>query len=349
MGKRGGFFFGVAAIVMVFIVWGNPISVLKSTFAPEIPIVVTNFQPSEALALTVEQTQLLDNVQALAQPRSTPAQKALTRRYITEQLQSYGLVPEDQPYRHPVTDSVETGGINIVATLPGSDPEAGTFVVGGHYDGAGNSPGADDNGSAIATLLEIARLFSALDYTFPATLQIVFFDQEEQQPDGSGLLGSLAFTQEPGNLDNVKGAIILEMIGYACRTPGCQRYPQGLPVTNLPETGDFLAVLGLADHTQLIGAFMGSAQSNWPTVMSLPIPKPVLNMLPDLLRSDHAPFWEKEIPAVMVTDTANFRNTNYHTLRDTPDTLDVPFFRGSAQYVVNALLALLSQDLDPDT
>ena len=174
-------------------------------------------------------------------------------------------------------------------------------------------------------------------------MKLVFFDQEERQPNGSGLLGSLAFTEEAANLSGVKGAIILDMVGYACRTPGCQTYPTQLPLSDVPDSGDFLAILGLQNHTDLMGAFMLSAQTTWPTVLTLPIPGPMLKLFPDLLRSDHAPFWEKGIPAVLVSDTANFRNPNYHTPQDTPETLDSSFFRGSAQHVVNAIAALLYQ------
>jgi Zn-dependent M28 family amino/carboxypeptidase len=68
----------------------------------------------------------------------------------------------------------------------------------------------------------------------------------------------------------------------------------------------------------------------------------MLNVFPDLLRSDHAPFWDKDIPAVLVSDTANFRNPHYHTEQDTPDTLDPAFLSGNAQHVVNAIAALIS-------
>ncbi|MGB3293890.1 MAG: M28 family peptidase, partial [Phormidesmis sp.] len=128
-----------------------------------------------------------------------------------------------------------------------------------------------------------------------------------------------------------------------CRTEGCQTYPLRLPMQDLPTTGEFLAVLGIKAHPQLIDAFVLSAQSNGPTVRSLPIPQPTLKLFPDLLRSDHAPFWEKDIPAVFVTDTANFRNPYYHTEQDTPDTLDPQFLQGSAQHIVNAIATLLSQ------
>ncbi len=346
MGKRGGIFLAIAGLTMSLLIWGNPIAPIKSVFFPEITIIEPQLNDAR---LIVDQARLLDHVDNVSQPRATPAQKPPVRDYITQQLVSYGLSPIIQRYDHPQTGQSATGGVNIVTELAGSDPSAGAIILGAHYDTHVGSPGADDNGSAIATLLEAARLFSAAsdDSTlpFPASLKIVFFDQEEQQPDGSGLLGSLAFTKLSNNVTNVKGAVILDMIGYACRIPGCQQYPERLPLQTVPETGEFLAVLGLSDHTELIGAFVGSAQTNWPLVLSLPIPKATLRFFPDLLRSDHAPFWEKDIPAVFVTDTANFRNPNYHRETDMPETLDPTFLSGSAQHVVNAVAALISQSI----
>ena len=345
MGKRSGLFLGIAAITMILLIWGNPFTRIKSFFFPEIPAIAPPTQTLSSLNLDIDQTQLLNHVSSISQPRATPNQKPPIRNYIIEVLANYGLSPSIQSYNHPQTGSVTTGGINIISELAGSDPATGTIILGAHYDSQIGSPGADDNGSAIATLLEAARLFSAASSqsTFTKTLKLVFFDQEEQQPDGSGLLGSSAFTQLESNLANVQGAVILDMIGYACHVPGCQQYPESLPLQAVPETGDFLAVLGLSTHTDLLGAFIGSAQTNWPLVLSLPIPQATLRFFPDLLRSDHAPFWETDIPAVFVTDTANFRNPNYHAASDTPETLDPSFFAGSAQHVVNAVAALLSQ------
>lgn len=341
MGKRSGLFITIAALVMTVTIWGNPINAFITALSPAAPPAVpapveNSFQP---LDLNVEVGRLMTHVEAIARPRYTAAEKAVARSYIMTALSGYGLVPTQQPY-----GSVERGGVNIVAEISGRDPPAGAVVLGAHYDTPPNSPGADDNGSAIATLLEAARLFSSQPAARPAaTLKLVFFDQEEQQTDGSGLLGSAAYTAVADNITDVKSAVILDMVGYACHTEGCQTYPLRLPIQNLPTTGDFLAVLGIKAYAQPIDAFVLSAQSNWPLVLSLPIPKPTLNLFPDLLRSDHAPFWEKDIPAVLVTDTANFRNPYYHTEQDTPDTLDRQFFQGSAQHIVTAIATLLSQ------
>ncbi len=359
MRKSGGFFFAIAAIALSITIWGNPLSRLITAFSADTSALQTSTLSlsKSATDLGVDEAQLMAHVQALAQqPRDNADQKEIARRYISEQLARYGITAQPQLYGFDggLDSESATGvdsGVNLVAEIPGSDLAAGSILLGAHYDTHLGSPGADDNGSAIATLLEAARIFSAQAKALasadaaspPKTLKLVFFDQEEQQIDGSGLLGSLAFTEQANNLTNLKGAIILDMIGYACHSPGCQSYPPRLPIPNLPETGDFLAVLGLQDHSDLLGAFTLSAQTTSPMVMTLPVPKPMLNLFPDLLRSDHAPFWDKGIPAVFVSDTANFRNPHYHQPEDTPDTLDLEFFKGSAQHVVNAIAALINQ------
>lgn len=344
MVKSGGFFFAIAAIVMVFIVWGNPIPEIATALlpAPPAPLPSSTLSLAEDFDLTVDEQNLMAHVQALAEPAATPAQRAVARQYISEQLSEYGLTATQQSY---TTET--TAGVNLIAEIAGSDSTAGSIVLGAHYDTEVNSPGADDNGSGVATLLEAARIFTSQTEAqnieaLPRSLKLVFFDQEERQADGSGLLGSLAFA-DSDNIEDVKGAVILDMVGYACRTPGCQSYPAQLPLSDLPDTGDFLAVIGLQKYADVIGAFVLSAQTTWPRVFTLPLPEPTLRLFPDLLRSDHAPFWERNVPAVFISDTANFRNPNYHTPQDTPDTLDPSFFRGSAQHVVNAIAALLSQ------
>lgn len=351
MGKRGIFFFAIAATIMVAIIWGNPVTRIQAAFFPDIQAVLPTAQSLESLDLAVDPSQLQSHVSAVSTIRFAPEEKEPVRNYIEQALTDYGLTPIEQPYSHPGTGIAETGGINIMAELPGSDATTGSFVLGAHYDSHQGSPGADDNGSAIASLLETARLLSTASsiQPFPTGIKFVFFDQEERQLDGSGLLGSIAFTADARNIDNVRGAVILDMVGYACRTAGCQSYPERLPVQDLPDTGDFLAVLGLSDHTELLGAFMGSAQTTWPSIFTLPIPQASLRLFPDLLRSDHAPFWEKGIPATFVTDTANFRSPYYHTAEDLPETLDPSFLRGCAQHVVNVMATLISQSTEPSS
>ena len=343
MRKSGFFFFGLAAIILSLAIWGQSIPQMLAGFNPAVSIELPIESAPTSLDLTVDAEQLLNHVYVIAQPRDSAEQKAIARQYITDRLASYGVTTIAQPYGLAETGSA-LEGTNLIAEITGTDATVGAIVLGAHYDTIPDSAGADDNGSAIAVLIEAARIFSAGPSA--ATLKLVFFDQEEQQIDGTGLLGSLAYTQS-ANVQDVRGAVILDMVGYACREAGCQNYPPRLPVQTLPQTGDFLAVLGLSTHTDLIGAFVLSAQKHWPLVLSLPIPQPTLNLFPDLLRSDHAPFWDKNIPAVFVTDTANFRNPNYHTPQDLPDTIDASFLAGSAQHIVNAIATLLNQPTAP--
>jgi Zn-dependent M28 family amino/carboxypeptidase len=230
-------------------------------------------------------------------------------------------------------------GVNLVAERAGSVPKAGTLLVVAHYDTVPNSPGADDNASAVATLLELGRLLRSR--STPRTLKLVFFDQEE-----TGLLGSFAFAAQPENLMNLVGVTNLEMLGYACATPGCQKYPDELKdllPSGLRDRGDFVGVLGDQEHPALLQAFQAARRDPLPPVITLPIPfKGILT--PDVLRSDHAAFWANGIGAVMVGDTANFRNPHYHQPSDTPETLDRAFFAGAAQLVINATTLLLENE-----
>lgn len=254
--------------------------------------------------------------------RSTNQNRTFARNYITASLKSLGWSPSLQRF---------ADGINIVAERLGTSPKAGTIIVAAHYDTVPGSPGADDNASGVATLLEIARIFSNL--STPQTLKLVFFDAEE-----IGLGGSLAFTANKANLANLNGVVVMDMIGFACYTPGCQKYPPGLPKIPQRDRGDFLAVVGDAEHLQLLNAF----NSTTLPVITLPIPLKGL-FTPDVLRSDHAPFWYQGIGAVLVTDTANLRSPHYHQSSDTVANIDRSFFTGAAQIVVDATHRLLQR------
>ncbi|MEG4318007.1 MULTISPECIES: M20/M25/M40 family metallo-hydrolase [unclassified Microcoleus] len=280
----------------------------------------------------IDPSRLWKHVETLAGEREGERARSFTRDYISQQLKSLGFSPELQQFDR---------GINIFAERKGSDSNAGAILVAAHYDTVQYSPGADDNATGVAAVLEVARLLGSRGTA--RTLQVAFFDREE-----IGLLGSLAFAGSPARLKNLQGAIVLDMIGYACHTPGCQRYPEGLTAqpfleaagVTSPDKGEFIAVVGDAEHPLLLGTFAESGTTNLPAVVALPVPlKGVLT--PDVLRSDHAPFWYKGVGAVLVTDTANLRSPHYHQSTDTLATIDRPFFTGSAQIVVNAAAKLL--------
>lgn len=272
----------------------------------------------------VASEKLFQHIDALNFERYESSDRARTRNYLTQTLKGYGWQPQLQNF---------DGGVNLVASRSGTDPKAGAILVTAHYDTVAGSPGADDNASAIATALEVARLFRQQKTV--RSLKLAFFDQEEQ-----GLLGSWAFTAQPENVATVAGVINLEMVGYACHRNGCQKFPEGLLEKPPSDRGEFISVIGDQEHLPLLKAFQNEPSSSLPPIIPLAIPLKGM-MAPDLLRSDHAPFWYYNIGAVMVTDTANFRNPNYHRATDTPDTLDRTFLTGTAQQIANAVNRLL--------
>ncbi|MBD2385478.1 M28 family peptidase [Cylindrospermum sp. FACHB-282] len=290
-----------------------------------IPVSSPQLQPVES-KLSVSADKLLAHIQKLNFQRYTAKERSQSRTYITTQLRKLGWKPQLEKF---------TDGVNIFAERQGTDKASGAILVAAHYDTVAFSAGADDNASGVAVVLEVARLFAS--GSLPQTLQLAFFDKEE-----AGLLGSRAFVNKATHLQNLRGVIVMDMVGYACYTVGCQQYPAGLPVTPPSDKGDFLAVIGDAEHLPLLNAFENSEQ-NLPPVLKLPIPFKGL-LTPDTLRSDHAPFWYQGVGAVLVTDTANLRTPHYHQPSDKPKTLEKTFFTGSAQIVVDATRSLLEKN-----
>ena len=301
----------------------KPASSLRQPLTAEVEV---NSTPvAKPLPPQADAQRLFSHIKALAFQRHTAAERQQARDYILQALQAAGWSSTLQSFE---------GGTNIFARRPGTDSEAGSILVAAHYDTVLGSPGADDNASGVATVLEIARLFGSRPT--PRTLEIALFDQEEE-----GALGSYAFTTHKANLTHLQAVIVVEMVGFACHTLGCQRHSQGLPITPPTQQGDFLVIVGDAEHLPLLKAFQQADQSNLPPILPLSVPFRGV-MTPDLLRSDHAPFWYQGVGAVMVTDTADFRNPHYHQSSDTPETIDRSFLRGSAQIVANATAVLLA-------
>jgi Zn-dependent M28 family amino/carboxypeptidase len=194
-----------------------------------------------------------------------------------------------------------------------------------HYDTKPGTPGADDNASAVAAMLEIARLLGR--GRFERTLQFVGFTLEEY-----GYQGSRRFARQARREGRqIVGVLDLEMVGF---TSPRQRLPHGVRGRR---TGDFIGVVGNKRSRSLVEAFVTSARG---TVPALPVETLVVkwngHFLPIVRLSDHAPFWDAGFPAVMITDTAFLRNPHYHQPSDTLDTLDFPFLTQVAAATVAA-------------
>lgn len=165
---------------------------------------------------------LWQNLEAVAGERYQTGDRRDIQDYLVNQLEQLNFSPELQTFDQ---------GVNIVARQQ-KNPDQGVILVAAHYDTVLHAPGVDDNGSGVAVILEVARLFG--DQQTPLTLEIAFFDQEEQ-----GLLGSLAFTSQAENLENLRAVVVLDMVGYACHEANCQQYPAGI------DPGAFLQASGV--------------------------------------------------------------------------------------------------------
>ena len=233
---------------------------------------------------------------------------------------------------------------NIIGRMIGTDEEETFYILDGHYDCVSNSPGADDNGSAVAGVLEALRVLS--NYSFRKSIKFIGFDLEE-----SGLVGSLNYVQNELNAtETLDGVLNFEMIGYYSNEPNSQSLPAGFniifpaavqQITDNQFRGDFITVVADGPSTFLSAAYKSAIDSYVPELNSviLDIPVPPSNV-PDLLRSDHASFWFDDKPAIMLTDGANFRNPNYHTPGDSMGTLNFTFMSQVIKAAVGTLADL---------
>lgn len=207
-----------------------------------------------------------------------------------------------------------------------------SILIGAHYDTVPGSPGADDNGSGVAVLLELARIFSEKpQQNYP--IQFVAFDLEEY-----GLLGSRAYAKKLKEQQQpLRLMFCLEMLGYCDHRPNSQRYPAGLKYF-YPSTGNFIALVGNIKATLDLRKLSQSIRQTVPCEW-LPVPLRGYP-IPDTRRSDHVPFWDLGYNAIMVTDTANMRNPYYHSPKDTLETLDLDFLTQVCQGLALAIQSL---------
>jgi len=210
---------------------------------------------------------------------------------------------------------------NIAVEIQGSTRPDEVLVVGAHYDTIPNCPGANDNGSAVVANLALARSFSPSNGAAPPerTIRFVFFVNEERPYYGTESMGSLRYAQKcQADGDKIIGMICLETIGYYSNTPGSQRYPTRWLGYLYPTTGNFITVVGnIASRRFVHQVIRGLRRTAIPSQgMAAP------HLLKDIFRSDHASFWRCGYPALMITDTANFRYAHYHTPEDTVDKVD---------------------------
>ena len=256
-----------------------------------------------------------------------------TADYIKKFYQDIGVGVQGHTYSY-----MDFLAENIVAEISSGGRAQRRFLVGAHYDSVAGTVGADDNASAIAVQLEVARYLNKLIVEEKPDLSVKFvsFAMEEPPVYGTRHMGSRVYAKMARRQkEKIDGMICLEMVGYSCHEPGCQGYPFPLMFMNYPKQGNFIGIVNNFKSRQLARQMTAQFQNNQQLpVVRLTVP---LNgwILPAVRLSDHASFWDQGFKAVMVTDSAFFRNPHYHTAADTMDKLDYEFM---AELVESLLL-----------
>jgi Zn-dependent M28 family amino/carboxypeptidase len=273
---------------------------------------------------TVSSGTIRSHIQALEgvrHPLAAPEALELAADYISASLCSLDFAVANQSF----TDNNRPFR-NIIATRRGFLSPHERVVVIAHYDTVAGSPGADDNASGVAVLLEIARVLAP--FRFEKTIHFIGVNLEENEsaanPD-SGTRGSRALAAHAReNGWNIAGVVVLESVAYAGEDV-VQSVPTGLPIT-IPEVGNFIAVIGNEQSQNLVKDFACAVDWYQAELHHVELVVPGNGeLLPDSRRSDHAPFWDEGFPAIMVTDTTNFRSPHYHLPTDTLATLNLDF------------------------
>ena len=229
---------------------------------------------------------------------------------------------------------------NVIATMEGKQKEREVILLGAHYDAAWGSPGADDNASGVAVLIEAANILSK--QKLGTTVQCVAFTLEEPQPQTIHfLIGSETFAQEAKKSGmQYQAVLILESVGYTDEGDGSQIIP---PFVRIPvsKKGNFLGVIANRRSRTIMDAFHTISRKHVPELITVPYKVPLSGrFIPETRFSDHASFWNAGYPALMLTDTAMFRNPHYHTQHDKFDTLDFHFMTNVTKAVLSVIVKL---------
>lgn len=264
----------------------------------------------------------IKNLEGIRHPVFAPVALENAADYIWDNLQSFELEmslhyfnEDDKQYK------------NIIGLHQGTiQPEKKVIVI-AHYDTVAISPGADDNASGVAAMLELARVLKQC--RFEKSILFIGVNLEEQKVDGEKgspiLRGSraLATTAKEQGWE-IEGVVNFETIAYAGNEI-IQHAPENMPF-EMPKMGNFIAVVGNENSTEMVKSYVRVIEQHQIPLPYLPLVVPGNGeILPDSRRSDHASFWDIGAPAIMLTNTANFRTPHYHQPSDTLNTLNLPF------------------------
>lgn len=293
---------------------------------PPAPVAATVIDPLGPQALRAHVSFLAE----LEPARSygNPGSLERAAQYVAESFAAAGGRVERQEF--------EVGGATYANVRCFFGPDAGErLVVGAHYDSFGDLPGADDNASGTAVLLALAHALG--DAALATPVELVAYALEEPPQYDTRDMGSARHARllrEEGAL--VRGMICLEMLGYYSEEPGSQTYPVDELELMFGDKADFLAVVGRPDDAELVERVHAALQGTPLRVEQLLAPAGMTGV--DF--SDHRNFWAEGFTATMITDTAFFRNANYHQPTDMPDTLDYGRMAHAVRGVHAAVLQL---------
>jgi hypothetical protein len=235
-------------------------------------------------------------------------------RYIERTLAAAGYKPSPQEFT-----ARGKKVRNVEVTIDAATPDAETIVVGAHYDSAIGTPGANDNATGTAAVLELARLMSDLKGKAARRIRLVLFVNEELPYFGTEEMGSLQYAKTLAERnERVTAMYSLETLGYYSDAAGSQKYPAPFGLV-FSDRGDFISFVGMLGSRSLLQDAMRSFRSHtqFPTIGGV---SP--GFIPGISWSDHWAFAQQGFQAVMITDTALFRYPHYHKPTDTPDKID---------------------------
>ena len=282
------------------------------------------------MELRVDPQQLRRSLQVIVGERSPFSGRrhlATVEDFIEKELVSYGLRVESDYFSYRGTNFR-----NIVGRSS-AQHGASLIILGAHFDSVPGTPGADDNASGVAVLLEAARLLSRA--RLRSEVLFCAFNLEELN-----MIGSSYFAKKLKSAGTKVDAMVsLEMVGYTDSRPGSQKYPIGLRAF-YPDRGDFIGVIGNWNSTSLLRRFARQMRQ----VRGLPVETLSVpgngGLIPAVRLSDHSSFWDAGYPALMVTDTSFFRNPHYHGSTDTLETLNLDFMAKICEGVIRTVLVL---------
>ncbi len=267
-------------------------------------------------------------------PAEKPTALAAAAAYIEQQFTGIGDTVVRQTYH---AGSAEVA--NLVVERPGITHPDQIVVLGAHYDTVPTTPGADDNASAVAMLIETARILFSIQTQ--RTLRFVSFPCEEPPHFYTDTMGSEHYARScRARNENIVGMICLEMVGYYSIEPHSQTVPDAIPRLlrwAFPRRGNFLAAVANFHSLPLLLSFRRGFKRATPfRLYSIALPE----RISEIRLSDNSSFWDQGYPALMVTDTSFLRNPHYHQPTDTPDTLDYPRMAQATLGVAGALARL---------